>query len=958
MQRSAGVYLSLALAVLAASLAPSLSASPVWFGDKDGLHRIDAATNVVTMSVPFEPPVAIAVNGADGSLWALTRTRLARLDHAGVLRFELALRDLGTGSGAPRLLQLNPNDGSVWAGFENRLLHIDTTGVVRHALSLRAEAIAIAQDGSVWVLGQSSLQRFDAAGVSTLRVSANAKMKYLELDEPGSAIWLAGEKDVVKLNLASPDQVLLSFTLPETTAGISVDVQSGDLWAIGQNSLFAYNRTGTPRLAYDLREISIANPQTLVFDFASQAAWVGHQQGLTRLSTAGALVAAFKASVQVGTVAIGRTPVDITPVVTLLAPADGSLINNNRPSFRVDYDALCGASPCGFPNSFFASFTLSARLNGIEVGSSFVFDPAAGGASFIPASPLPEGLNTITVQARDSFGGVSDPDSASFTVDTIAPVFINVAPPNGSTVTTASILIQGSVDDPSASVTLGTQSQGQSFSFPVTLAAGPNSFMLVARDPAGNATTRMLSYTYEPPNVPPAVRITEPANGANFTAPATVVVRADASDPDGSIVRVEFLRDGLPAGTDSTFPYEATLANLGLGNYVLTARAVDNRNGATVSDPVNISVGPPNALPAITLLSPTTNTQFSAPASVPVSATASDSDGTVTKVEFFRNGFLAATVTTGTPAYTATLAGVPAGTHTITARATDNRGGTATSAAVTITVAATTLTITSPAANASVTGNLVLVTGRFVGLANSGVTVNDETAAVDAFNNFFVNVPVTAGANTLTARLTTTDGTILTQSVNITANGVSSPYAAIATPAVGLAPLAVTFTVTNMTAGNVTFTIDGQGPYALPASAKANFGINYPAGVFVTTIVFTNTAAQSFTHRLIVDSRDPARLDQMFRAIWNGLNNSLVAGDKFGAMRYLNTPAREKYGPAFDELMPFMPQIVASYSQLARSSISAQIGEYAVSRMDNGQRRLYLIYFVLDADGVWRIDEM
>jgi hypothetical protein len=75
-------------------------------------------------------------------------------------------------------------------------------------------------------------------------------------------------------------------------------------------------------------------------------------------------------------------------------------------------------------------------------------------------------------------------------------------------------------------------------------------------------------------------------------------------------------------------------------------------------------------------------------------------------------------------------------------------------------------------------------------------------------------------------------------------------------------------------------------------------------------------------------------------------------------MRYLNGEAKRKFGPVFDALMPFMSEIVGSYSTFARSSISADIGEYAVSRTDNGVKRLYMIYFLLGADGVWRVDEM
>jgi hypothetical protein len=75
-------------------------------------------------------------------------------------------------------------------------------------------------------------------------------------------------------------------------------------------------------------------------------------------------------------------------------------------------------------------------------------------------------------------------------------------------------------------------------------------------------------------------------------------------------------------------------------------------------------------------------------------------------------------------------------------------------------------------------------------------------------------------------------------------------------------------------------------------------------------------------------------------------------------MRYLSDHGKQKYGPVFDTLLPFMPEIVASYSPLAQSSIGDRLAEYAVTRMDGPTKRLYLIYFLRDANGVWRIDGM
>ena len=71
--------------------------------------------------------------------------------------------------------------------------------------------------------------------------------------------------------------------------------------------------------------------------------------------------------------------------------------------------------------------------------------------------------------------------------------------------------------------------------------------------------------------------------------------------------------------------------NVPAGATALTARATDNTGAATISKLVNITVNQP---PSVTLT--TSSPPFTAGATIQLSATAADSDGTVSKVEFFQ----------------------------------------------------------------------------------------------------------------------------------------------------------------------------------------------------------------------------------------------------------------------------------------------------------------------------------
>ncbi|WP_434027503.1 glycosyl hydrolase family 18 protein [[Pseudomonas] boreopolis] len=101
-----------------------------------------------------------------------------------------------------------------------------------------------------------------------------------------------------------------------------------------------------------------------------------------------------------------------------------------------------------------------------------------------------------------------------------------------------------------------------------------------------------------------------------------------------------------------------------------------------------------NTPPTVALTAPTAGTTYSAGATITLSAAASDSDGTISKVEFFR-GTTSLGSDTSAP-YSVTWSGATAGSYSLTAKATDNAGATTTSGAVPITVNATSTDTTAP----------------------------------------------------------------------------------------------------------------------------------------------------------------------------------------------------------------------------------------------------------------------
>ena len=91
-------------------------------------------------------------------------------------------------------------------------------------------------------------------------------------------------------------------------------------------------------------------------------------------------------------------------------------------------------------------------------------------------------------------------------------------------------------------------------------------------------------------NTPPTVSLSAPLANQRFTAPATMIVSADAADSDGQITAVTFYQGSTPIGTVSSAPYRITWSTVPAGSYLLAASATDDNGATTWSGAVPVTV--------------------------------------------------------------------------------------------------------------------------------------------------------------------------------------------------------------------------------------------------------------------------------------------------------------------------------------------------------------------------------
>ena len=372
-------------------------------------------------------------------------------------------------------------------------------------------------------------------------------------------------------------------------------------------------------------------------------------------------------------------------------------------------------------------------------------------------------------RAEDDF---TDRDDLVFAVaqepDTVPPHRVVLTSPATGAAVTGSVLLTAeasdafgvaAVDFHDGETLIGTDTT-EPFSVSWNSKNGPNGSRTLtarARDLAGNVSSSApVTVTASNDLSVPVVTLTSPAEGSRLTR--YVDFAADATDPEG-VIRVEFYSGERLIGSDSTAPYSCACDTgiTGTGWTSLTARAHDASGNVGISAPVVVTVAPEISPPSVSLTAPGGGERLSG--TVTLAANASDSSG-VRKVEFLLDGAqVLGTVAHAPYSYSWNSKTAASGGHTLSARATDLYGNTATTPAVSVTLDNTgpAVALTSPVSGATVGS---VVTLQATATDDAGVTrvdflVNGVLLASDTTAPYAAewNSNSTADGNyTLTAR--------------------------------------------------------------------------------------------------------------------------------------------------------------------------------------------------------------
>jgi hypothetical protein len=401
--------------------------------------------------------------------------------------------------------------------------------------------------------------------------------------------------------------------------------------------------------------------------------------------TGGGLLLTQNQFVVQGQLAAGATPPGMlappAPSGLHLAPADDTGLNKTDNITNLNVPGIAGVAEAGTKISLF--------VDGVANGAGTA--AADGSFSVKPSTALTDGQHSITAKAvnPDPLSNAASPPSAALTigVDTVAPAVL--AAPKTASASSASFgaTFTGSAEAESL-VTLfadgdkfgdGTAAGGSYSIKASALGTGLHHITATATDVAGNASAQSPALSLPVGSVnaiqPPALSASSDS-GVSSTDGITNVSRPTfVGSVSLSNATVKLFSDGAQIGSATTTggAYSIQPADkLADGQHLITVAVTDNTSGLDSAPSSALKVTIDTAAPAVPSKPVAAAARAVANAAVGVSGTGE----TGSTVAVFVDGRSSASTSVVGGSWSATLAGLAAGSHLVDAAATDIAGNT------------------------------------------------------------------------------------------------------------------------------------------------------------------------------------------------------------------------------------------------------------------------------------------
>jgi len=380
------------------------------------------------------------------------------------------------------------------------------------------------------------------------------------------------EKSDAKYNLSgtlNPDVALLTASITSPASGNSVTV--GDVVSIAANAVYSLGSITKVEFLVNGSKVGESTVAPYSYDWTS----VAGNASLTAVATND--IGETKTSDAVTINVAGILP----PTVSITHPSSGS-------SFKLG-DTISIAAD--------AAADAGKTISSVEFFLDNVSIATVNNAPYTTKYKGLLGIHKLVAKAKDNHNVTTTSDTVTFTVLSHIPTVNITAPLTGALyLVGATVDVAADASDIAGSITsveffvdnvsIGSVSAAP-YTASFTAALGAHTITAKAINNASEFAISEVSITVN--NNLPAVSITTPVDGSSIAVSDSIVLTADASDIDGTILSVEFFVNDVSVGTLTSAPYIMKyLATV--GTTVIKAIATDNNSGQTTSALVTIDV--------------------------------------------------------------------------------------------------------------------------------------------------------------------------------------------------------------------------------------------------------------------------------------------------------------------------------------------------------------------------------
>ncbi len=271
------------------------------------------------------------------------------------------------------------------------------------------------------------------------------------------------------------------------------------------------------------------------------------------------------------------------------------------------------------------------------------------------------------------------------------------------------------------------------------------------------------------------------------------------------------------------------------------------------------------------------------------------------------------------------------------------------------------VTITAPISNTSLNQSTVLVTGTvYSGSGEVGVVVNATSGQVfgPPFQFAVPEVPLNLGLNTLTAMATNSCGMQAKNSIQVNVESLIESLVILSTvPSGGVAPVTVRFRALAIPPNPVaSYSWD----FTTETASEVSHTYDMP-GLYFPQVTITDTKGLTYNATAVVNVLDSTRLNTLLQAKWIKMRDGLGQGNIAQALKYFTRGSQDRYRQIFEAIQDKLGEEAAGLEDIVLVSFRGTIAKYRIQRTVaiNGQPTVltYWVYFVQDADGIWRIKQ-